>query len=120
MMITQEYEILLINMKSGVSMPLGVYRISDIVYESSLVGGVCLLFDKNKELIDVLASDDMVVEEAMEFINKDHAYFALLYDDENKLEEWEIEEIFDMIRLGVVNIIVSAPTTEIMITMGNN
>lgn len=119
-MITQEYEIILINMKNGMSMSIGVYRISDIVYESSLVGGVCLLFDKNKELIDVLASDDMVVEEAMEFINKEHAYYALIYDEENKLEEWEIEEIFDMIRLGAVNIVVSAPTTEIKITMASN
>lgn len=119
-MITQEYEIILINMKNGMSMSIGVYRISDIVYESSLVGGVCLLFDKNKELIDVLASDDMVVEEAMEFINKEHAYYALIYDEENKLEEWEIEEIFDMIRLGAVNIVVSAPTTEIQITMASN
>lgn len=119
-MITQEYEILLINMKSGISMQQGVYRINDIVYESSLVGGVCLLFDKKKELIDVLASDDMIIEEAIEFIGKEHAYYSLIYDEENKLEEWEIEEIFDMIRLGTVNIVVSAPTTEIMITMANN
>lgn len=120
MMITQEYEILLINMKSGVSMPLGVYRIADIVYESSLVGGLCLLFDKDRELIDVLASTDMIIEEAMEFIGKQHAYYALIYDDENKLEEWEIEEIFDMIQNGGVNIVVSQPVTLIQITMGNN
>jgi hypothetical protein len=120
MMITQEYEIILINIKSGVSMPLGVYRISDIVYESSLVGGLCLLFDKDKELIDVLASTDMIVEEALDFIGKDHSYYALVYDDENKLEEWEIEEIFDMIQSGAVNIVVSQPVTLIQITMGSN
>lgn len=120
MMITQEYEILLINMKSGVSMPLGVYRIADIVYESSMVGGLCLLFDKDRELIDVLASTDMIIEEAMEFIGREHAYYALIYDDENKLEEWEIEEIFDMIQNGGVNIVVSQPVTLIQITMGNN
>jgi len=79
-----------------------------------------LLFDKDRELIDVLASTDMIIEDAMEFIGKKHVYYALIYDDENKLEEWEIEEIFDMIQNGGVNIVVSQPITLIQVTMGNN
>lgn len=108
-----EYELMLVNMMTGCVAKLFAYRISDIVYEENVTSGVCLFFDKNKELISVVSSYDDIVENSRDFFQAEHWYYAMLMDEEEKLTEDEVDELFYGIKSGTMNIIRLQPYDEI-------
>lgn len=110
---TVEYELMLVNMTTGGSAKVYVYRINDIVYEDIMTGGVCLFFDRNKELNSVISSFEDIVMDARDFFDGSHYYYAMLYDEVDALREDEIEELFYGIKGGTMNLIRIEPFEEI-------
>lgn len=108
-----EYELVLVNMMTGCVAKLYAYRISDIVYEENVTSGVCLFFDKDKELISVVSSYDDIVDNARDFFSNEHCYYAMMMDEEEMLTEDEIDELFYGIKSGTMNIIRVQPYDEI-------
>lgn len=117
---TVEYELMLVNMTTGGAARVYVYRISDIVYEDVMTGGVCLFFDKHKELNSVISSFEDIVMDARDFFDGSHYYYAMLYDTEDALREDEIEELFYGIKGGTMNLIRVEPFEEMRIDICMN
>lgn len=117
---TQEYKMMLVNMQTGYVANVYVYRISDIVYEDYITGGVCLFFDDRVELTSVICSFDDIVGDARDFFDAKHQYYAILCDTVEELEEDEIEDLFYGIKTGTMNLIKSEPFDEMRLDICMN
>lgn len=120
MEIAAQYEILIVNVLSGVSSPVYAYKTSDIVYEEGLCSGVCMFFDKDMEMLDVVASYDDILADSMLDIRADHEYYCMMYDEADQFDDEEVDSIFYGIQNGELNMILMSEFTEIAITLSNN
>jgi hypothetical protein len=120
MEVAAEYEILVVNVISGISTPVYAYRTNDIVYEEGLCSGVCMFFDKDMEMTDVVASYDDILADSMLEIKAEHEYYCMMYDESNQFNEDEVDGIFYGVQNGELNMILMSDFTEIMITLSNN
>lgn len=112
---TVEYELMLVNMTTGGTATVYAYRINDIVYEEAMTSGVCLFFDRDRELNSVICSYEDIVMDARDFFDGSHYYYAMLYDLDEILAEDEIDELFYGIKGGTMNLIRLEPFDEMRI-----
>lgn len=120
MEMTAVYEMLMVNMATGYGGNLYAFKTSDMVYEEGMQPGVCLLFDEEMNLRDIVASYGDILADSMIAVDAIHEYYAMLYDEELPMSEDEIETVYCGLQNGLLNLILLSESTDILITTTNN
>lgn len=120
MQVAAQYEILIVNVISGVSTPVYAYKTSDIVYELGMCSGVCMLFDEDMEMTSVVASYEDIAADSLLEILPEHQYYCMVYDEINQFNESEVDGVFYGVQNGELNMVLMSDVTEIAITLSNN
>ncbi len=106
---SKQLDITVINMYNGLSINDKLYNIDYFESEKCMTSGICIFFDKDMEMTDVIASNsDITIDADNELDYSLVEYYYLMYDEYSPLTEKEISYFFDAIKKGAIHIHVNS------------
>jgi len=118
---TKHCTITMVNMITAAHADLPVYTIQSFKYEEIETSGVCIFFDYDMNMLEVIASDKDIVVSAFKTLNADDMrYYCLIVDDIDPLSKIEILELFYGLEKGEIHLHSIDIPYKIEITLSQN
>lgn len=105
-------------MKTAACVTYDVHHIGKLIDDDENRPGICMFFDGLEDMIEVMASNDYIVDDVLPVVPENAEYYCIITADDGS-DDW-VDYIFDGIRIGYINVMSHEKDIVLKLTMSNN